>query len=70
MQDYHAMAAGIPEFIEALKEARCKLLRGNLPMSDNSILAIASTSVMALEHFPCANDAWEALPAVQKTWET
>ena len=37
-------------------------------MSDDQLLAIASTSVMAAEHFPRATDEWEALPRNNKTW--
>ena len=37
-------------------------------MSDAQLLAIASTAVLASEHFPRPTDEWEALPQLQKTW--
>ena len=66
MLGFYARSNGIPEYINELEEARCKLACGNLPMSDDAVLAIASTSVMASQHFPQATDDWEALPAAQK----
>jgi hypothetical protein len=68
MLGFYARTNGIPEYIDELEEARQKLARGNLPMLDDAVLAISSTSVMASQHFPCATDDWEALPAAQKTW--
>ncbi len=37
-------------------------------MLDDQLLAIASTSVLASEHFPCPTDKWEALPRASKMW--
>ena len=37
-------------------------------MSDDQLLAIASTSVLASKHFPRPMDEWEALPRASKTW--
>ncbi len=51
-----------------LEEAQCKLAWANLPMSDDQLLAIASTSVLASDHFPCPNDECEARPRATKTW--
>ena len=68
MMGYYATADGIPEYINMLEEAQRKLARANLPMSDDQLLAIASTAVLAAEHFPRPTDEWEALPRVNKTW--
>jgi hypothetical protein len=65
---YHDKADGIPEYINLLKEAQRKLARANLPMSDDQLLAIASTTVLAPGHFPRPTDKWEALPRASKTW--
>ena len=56
MLGFYARTNGILEYIDELKEARCKLDRGNLPMLDDAVLAIASASVMALHYFPRATD--------------
>ena len=53
---FYARTNGIQEYIDNLKEARRKLARGNLPMLDDAVLAIALASVMASHHFSCATD--------------
>ncbi len=68
MMSYYDKADGIPEYINLLEEAQCKLARANLPMSDNQLLAIASTAVLASGHFSRPTDEWEALPRASKTW--
>ena len=51
-----------------LADAQRKLARANLPMTDDQLLAIASTAVLASTDFPRATDDWEALPRAHKTW--
>ena len=68
MMGYYNDADGIPEYINMLEEAQRKLARANLPMSDDQLLAIASTSILASGHFPRPTDEWEALPRANKTW--
>ncbi len=63
---YYDKADGIPEYINLLEEAQRKLARANLPMSDDQLLAIASTAVLASGHFPHPTDEWEALPGPAK----
>ena len=65
---YYSRADGIPEYISMLEEAQHKLARANLPMSDDQLLAIASTSILASGHFPRPTDDWEALARNNKTW--
>ena len=68
MMTYYAKADGIPEYIDMLEEAQRKLARANLPMSNDQLLAIASTAVLASEHYPRPTDEWESLPRANKTW--
>ncbi len=68
MMGYYADAKGIPEYINMLEDVQRKLARVNLPMLDNQLLAIASTTVLASEHFPRHTGDWEALPCNNKTW--
>ena len=68
MIGYYATAEGIPEYINALEDAQRKLARAKLPMADVQLLAMASTAVLASDHFPRTTDAWEALPPASKTW--
>jgi len=37
-------------------------------MSDDQLVAIASTAVLASNHFPRPTDEWEARPRAEKTW--
>ena len=68
MMTYYAKAEGIPEYINMLEEAQRKLARAKLPMSDDQLLAIASTAVLASEHYPRPTDEWEAKTRNHKTW--
>jgi hypothetical protein len=68
MMSYYAKADGIPEYIDMLEETQHKLARTNLPMSDETLLAIASTSVLPSQHYTRQTDEWEAKPPADKTW--
>lgn len=68
MLGFYTMANSIPEYINMLKAAQHKLMQASRPMSDNQLLAIASTAVLASNHFPCPTDDWEAKPCTNKTW--
>ena len=70
MMGFYATAEGIPEYINKLEDAQRKLARANLPMQDVQLLAIASTAVLASQHFPRATDEWEAMAPALKTWAT
>ena len=69
MMTYYATAEGIPEYINMLEDAQSKLERANLPIPDNNLLAIASTAVLASDHYPRPTDEWEAKPRHEKTWD-
>eukprot|EP00804_Cyclotella_cryptica_P005381 CCRYP_017446-RA/>CCRYP_017446-RA protein AED:0.44 eAED:0.44 QI:0/-1/0/1/-1/1/1/0/181 len=62
MLGFYTTADGIPEYINMLEAAQRKLARANLPMSDDQLLAIASTAILASNHFPRPTDDWEAKP--------
>ncbi len=68
MMGFYALADGIPEYINMLKDAQRKLARAHLPMDERQLLAIASTAVLASQHYPRTTDKWEALAPAQKTW--
>jgi hypothetical protein len=59
---------GIPKYSNMLKEAQSKFTCTNLLMSNEQHLAIASTTVLALEHYLCPTNDWETHPQDQKTW--
>jgi hypothetical protein len=68
MLGFYAMVDSIPEYINMLEAAQRNLAHANLPMSDDKLLAIASTAVLASNHFPHPTDDWEANPCMAKTW--
>jgi hypothetical protein len=68
MLSYYAESEGIPEFLLKLAKARDKLARGGLPMSDEVVLATASSQIFNSLHYPEATREWERLPAASKTW--
>ena len=68
MLQYYASSEGIPDFINKLEEAREKLDRGSLPMSDAVLLATASSQVFASLHYPEATREWERLAPASQTW--
>ena len=70
MMGYYMQAGEIPECINMLKEAQRKLAWAQLPMGDPQLLVIASTSVLASQHFPCTTGEWEALALSQKLGPT
>lgn len=68
MHGYYDTCIGIPEYINELEEARKILARGNLPMSDAQVLAIASASVHASQHFVRVTEDWGLRLPANKTW--
>jgi hypothetical protein len=73
MIGFYQKPEGIPEYSNYLEDAQYKLSCAKLPMSNEQLLAIASTAVLAAQHFPCALDEWEALPPTAKmltAWKT
>jgi hypothetical protein len=68
MLSYYEDSEGIPEFLIKLAKAREKLARGGLPMSDEVLLATASSQVFKSMHFLETTREWERPPATSKTW--
>jgi hypothetical protein len=65
---YYKESERIPEFLLKLAEAREKLARGGLPMSDEVLLATASSQIFKSMHFLETTREWEPLPTASKTW--
>ena len=65
---YYTNAISIPKFITMLKEAQHKLACAILLMTNDQILAIPSTNILASDDFPHTTNDWEALPCAHKTW--
>jgi hypothetical protein len=52
MLTFYTDADGIPKYINMLEDAQHKLERAKLPMSNEQLLAIVTTSVLAVENPP------------------
>jgi len=59
MLSYYEESEGIPKFLLKLVKAREKLAHGGLPMSDEVLLATASSQVFKSMHFPETTREWE-----------
>ena len=54
MIGYYPTSEGIPKYINVLKDAQCKL--ACTKMVDVQLLAMASTAILASDHFPCTTN--------------
>ena len=72
MCDYHLTAEGIPEYINMLEDAQRQALRidENNPITDASVLVIATSAFLKDNRFPRTSEDWEDLPSNRKTWAT
>ena len=68
MQAYYEQADGIPQYIALLEDAQKKAKRAHMPIADAELVMMASTAVLAVQHFPREVDDWEGLPASARTW--
>jgi hypothetical protein len=70
MRDYHHTAEGIPEYINMLEDAQRSALRidANNPLTNASMLVIATSAFLKDNRFPRTSEDWEDLPSADKTW--
>ena len=70
MQEYHKYSKGILEYIKALKAVHKKSKRGtgNNPITDNTLLLIATNAMLKTGAHPRTTDKWEDLDAAAQTW--
>ena len=71
MKEFHHQAEGIPEYINLLEDAQRTAIRIDKknPITDASVLVIATTAMIADGRFPRTTEEWEDLPAADKTWK-
>ena len=69
MRRYHNSAKGIPEYINMLEDAQRTAIRidHNNPITDESVLAIATSSMLLSQQFPRATEGWEHCQPAEKT---
>lgn len=68
MLHYYANSNSIPKFILDLEHSREKLIRGEVPMADATVLATAHSQIMGSLHYPEAVQQWEFKQPAAKTW--
>ena len=70
MRDYHHTAEGIPEYINMLEDAQRSALRidANNPITNASVLVIATSAFLKDNRFPRTSEDWEDLSSTEKTW--
>jgi hypothetical protein len=68
MHGYYDQADGIPQYIALLEDAQKKAKRAQMPIADAELVMMASTAVLAMQHFPREVDDWEGLPSTSRTW--
>ena len=70
IREYHHSAEGVPEYINMLEDAQRTAIRidKNNPITDASVLAIATASMLSSQQFPRATEEWEHLQPAAKTW--
>jgi hypothetical protein len=68
MQGYYEQADGIPQYIALLEDAQKKAKRAQMPIADAELVMMASTAVLAVQHFPREVEDWEGLTSTSRTW--
>ena len=53
-----------------MEEAQRKAARGNLLVTEQTMVAIASKSILAASAFVTATEKWDKLTESSKTWAT
>ena len=71
MQEYHTDSEGILGYINALEAAHKKSKRGtgNNPITDATLLLIATIAMLKMGAHPRTTDKWEDIDASAQTWD-
>ena len=65
MRTFHADSEGIPQYINLMEEAQRKADHGKLPVTEQTMVAIASKSVLSSGDFETATKKWDDLGGVE-----
>ena len=71
MLDYHKQAPGIPEYINMLEDAQKRSMEidSEDPITDKTLLTIASTAMLETGQFPEVVRKWEERGNAARTWQ-
>ena len=68
MSQFYEGSPIIPKYIQLLEDAQRKAARAGLPVTDQNLVMLASTALLAADTFPRTTTLWEELPQADKTW--
>jgi hypothetical protein len=68
ISQYYEGTPDIPEYIFLLEDAQRKAARARLPITNQTLTVLASTTLLAAGTFPCTTELWEELDPADKTW--
>jgi hypothetical protein len=68
MSKYYKGTTDIPEYIFLREDAQHKAARARLPITNQTLIVLASTALLAADTFPCTTELWEELDPANKTW--
>ena len=58
----------VPEYINKMEDSQKKASRAGLPITDDWLIAIISTSLLSAGSFPKQRPDWDGLAATSKDW--
>ena len=70
MQHYYLDTEDIPDYINVLEDSQNKSNRAGNPITDSTLVLIATNTIISTEHFPCADKSLEGLSKDKKDWDT
>ena len=70
MSKYYKGVPDVPEYIQMVKDAQRKAAQIGLPVTDQTLLILASAALLAAYTFPRTTYDWEERNPADKTWTT
>ena len=64
----HVTTYTTPQYIVALEKAQLQASRAEIIILDNYLMMVATKAMLSLERFPRANEDWEDIEKVSKSW--
>ena len=59
----------VPEYVNRLEDGQKKAARALVPISDEFLTGIATSSILAENSFMAAREKWDERPSGEKTWK-
>ena len=69
MQTFHLETEGIPEYINALEDYQKKSKQAHDPITDVTLVPIATNTMLTTKKLPRTNKQWEDLDQAVKYWD-